>query len=111
MKDKRNPILTAFMVLKNKSTPLIVRSLSSGSKRLTEIENYVSCLNRKAVAESLQYLEDTKIIAKDVFVGTNKILTAYKLTDLGKAILPISDELEKFGKMYIESTKNVEDQD
>ena len=94
MKDKRNPILTAFMVLKNKSTPLIVRSLSSGSKRLTEIENYVSCLNRKAVAESLQYLEDTKIIAKDVFVGTNKILTAYKLTDLGKAILPISDELE-----------------
>lgn len=108
MKDKRNPIITAHMVLKNKYVPVIIKALSTKPKRLIEIESSIGCISRKLIAENLQYLEDVKIVTKDVFMNASKVLTNYRLTELGKLALSIAEELEKFGKVYIENTKTVD---
>lgn len=111
MKDKRNSIMTAYMVLKNKYVPVIIKALSTKPKRLIEIESSIGYINHKLIAKNLQYLEDVKIITKDIFMNANKVLTNYRLTDLGKLALSVTEELEKFGKMYIENTETIEDEE
>ena len=73
--------------------------LKAEKRRYSEIKNYLQDLSQGSLTKQLRELENDGVIKRDVYpVVPPKV--EYSLTEKGKALMPVLDMMEIFGKKY-----------
>lgn len=91
----------AMELLSKRWTALIVFQLLQGPQRFARIEGSLPNLSGKVLSERLKELEAEGIIKRDVFPET-PVRIEYKLTEKGKALAPLFDNILSWSSEWIE---------
>ncbi len=92
-------IAGAMEIIGNKWTALIIRDLTTGPKRFTELERSVGTINPRTLSQRLEDLRAHGIITKESFAEVPP-RCEYRLTDKGNDLVPILKQMAKWGDKY-----------
>jgi DNA-binding HxlR family transcriptional regulator len=79
--------------------PQIVRSLQSGAVRFTDLRAGIPHISDALLSERLKELESEGIVTRDV-TPTTPVLIEYHLTDRGRDLGTVMDELGKWAERW-----------
>ena len=94
-------IAAALRIIGQKWTTLIIRDLSSGSKRFSELERSVTGVNPRTLSQRLEKLEEYGIVSKKTFAEVPP-RTEYTMTQKGQDLIPILRQMASWGDKYQE---------
>jgi len=83
-----------------KWTALLVHDLSEGARRFSELERACPGISPRTLSERLRALEQERIIVRRSYAETPPRVE-YELTDKGEALLPIINEMRRFGHAWL----------
>lgn len=86
-------IASAMEILGHKWTALILRDLMPGPKHFCELQDSVGRINPRTLSQRLDYLQ-----LKDIVICSDN--NSYSLTDKGRALLPILQQMARWGTKY-----------
>lgn len=96
-KGKGCPVTAALQFIGDKWTVLIIRELSMGSKRTTELLSSLSPISSRTLLMRLREMENDNFIERTDY-GGNPPRVEYILTERGLLFLPFLYELKKLGE-------------
>ncbi|MGH7142111.1 MAG: winged helix-turn-helix transcriptional regulator [Candidatus Saccharimonadales bacterium] len=99
LEPKIGCIATAIEIIGSKWTALILRDLSSGSKRFCMLEKSVGKINPRTLSKRLDDLEAQGIISKQSFTERPPHIE-YTLTKKGRDLLPVLEQMAVWGNRY-----------
>src|ERR671910_203833 len=79
-----------------KWTALLVHDLSEGPRRFSELEHSCAGISPRTLAERLRGLEEIGVVERRSYAESPPRVE-YELTDKGEALLPIIEEMRRFG--------------
>jgi DNA-binding HxlR family transcriptional regulator len=85
-----------------KWTALLVHDLSEGARRFSELEHSCGGISPRTLSERLRALEQEGIVVRRSYPESPPRVE-YELTDKGEALLPIIDEMRRFGRDWLVS--------
>lgn len=94
--DPDCPVCLTADVVCAKWTLLLVRELSEGCSRFSELERSLTGISPRTLSLRLRALEDEGIVARDE--------SAYGLTEKGLALVPIIDVMRDYGERWLGGT-------
>ncbi len=97
--DMNCPVRRALDVLGGKWAFTIIYSLFDGTKRFKELERSIEGINTRMLVKELKLMEQHKIL-KRIAHATIPPTVEYTLTEKGKKLKPVLEELYKWGKEY-----------
>ena len=83
-----------------KWTLLLVRDLADGCSRFCELERSLAGISPRTLSLRLRALEEEGIVRRDTF-GEVPPRVEYALTEKGKALLPIIDDMRAYGEQWL----------
>jgi DNA-binding HxlR family transcriptional regulator len=83
-------------VIGGKWTALIVHDLSEGARRFSELEHSCPGISPRTLSERLRQMEAEGIVLRHSYPESPPRVE-YELTPKGRALLPIIDEMRRFG--------------
>jgi DNA-binding HxlR family transcriptional regulator len=86
---------SAFGILGKKWTGLILRVLSDGPKRFSDLSGTICNMSDRMLIERLKELEAMDIITRKIY-NEFPVKIEYKLTKKGNALKPVLDEIQKW---------------
>jgi DNA-binding HxlR family transcriptional regulator len=89
-------------ILGAKWTALIVHDLSEGARRFSELEHSCPGISPRTLSERLRALEESEILSRRSFQESPPRVE-YELTAKGEALLPIIEEMRRFGHDWLVS--------
>lgn len=92
-------IAGAMEIIGNKWTALILRDLTTGAKRFTELERSVGNINPRTLSQRLEDLQTHGIITKQSFAEVPP-RCEYSLTSKGEDLIPILEQMASWGDKY-----------
>lgn len=92
-------LAASLVVLGNKWTGLILREVSSGPKRFTELERGLEGISPRTLAQRLDDLVSYDILTKKSYAEMPPRVE-YTLTPKGKEIVPILKQMAEWGEKY-----------
>lgn len=92
-------------ILKGKWKIAIISCLSFGKRRFLELQREVEGIGAKMLSKELQDLETNGLVLRRV-CDTKPITVEYELTDYGRTLQDIIDEMVKWGKKHREKIQN-----
>lgn len=101
----RCPIRTTLELIGGKWKLLIVYQIADKSIRLSELKRQIPDISEKMLIQELKKLVDSNLVARHNF-GEVPPKVNYTLTSNGKKIIPLIDEIGKFGIDYIKSLQS-----
>ena len=87
-------------ILGAKWTAVLVHDLSEGSRRFTQLEHSCKGISPRTLSERLRALEQEEIVVRRSYAESPPRVE-YELTEKGEALLPIIDEMRRFGHDYL----------
>ena len=87
-------------ILGAKWTALLVHDLSEGARRFTELEAACPGISPRTLSERLRALEEQQIVERRSYAGRPPRVE-YELTAKGRGLLPIIDEMRRFGHTWL----------
>ena len=98
--EKKCPVTEMLYLIGGKWKPVILYSLKSEKRRFGEISARMPKISRKVLTEQLKELERDGLLTRTQF---NEIppRVEYELTELGKSLSPVLNEMEKWGQENI----------
>ena len=93
-------VAAASEIVGSKWTVLIVHDLSEGPRRFTELERSCAGISPRTLAERLRWLEAEEIVARQSYPESPPRVE-YALTEKGRALLPVIDEMRRFGHDWL----------
>ena len=97
------PITNALDVFGDKWTLVILRDLICGKKTYSQLADSPEKIPTNRLAERLKMLEAENILVKEQYQSRPKRYE-YLLTQKGKDILPVLQEMAKWGNKYFEGS-------
>jgi DNA-binding HxlR family transcriptional regulator len=91
---------SAFEILGKRWTGLIIRVLLDGPKRFKEIKELIPEMSDRMLTERFKELEAAGILERHVYPET-PVRIEYELTDMGRALQPIMDAVQKWADTWI----------
>jgi DNA-binding HxlR family transcriptional regulator len=91
--------MTAEIVC-GKWTLLLVRDLAAGCSRFCELERSLAGISPRTLSLRLRALEDAGIVERHTFAEVPPRVE-YALTDKGRALLPIIDDMRAYGEHWL----------
>lgn len=91
---------SAFEVMGKRWTGLIIRVLLTGPKRFKEMTDVIPNVSSKVLTERLKELECEGIVNREVYPEM-PVRIEYGLTEKGRELLPVLDELQKWAEKWI----------
>ena len=82
-------------------TAVLVHDLSEGPRRFTELEHSCSGISPRTLSERLRALEQEEIVVRRSYPESPPRVE-YELTEKGEALLPIIEEMRRFGHVWLE---------
>lgn len=98
--DVQCPIAATLGYIGGRWKTIILYFLSSGRKRFGEIGARIPTISRKVLTQQLKELERDGLIARTEYREIPPRVE-YSLTDLGKSLSSVFDEMASWGKQYI----------
>jgi DNA-binding HxlR family transcriptional regulator len=89
-------------IMSAKWTALLVHDLSEGPRRFSELERSCHGISPRTLSERLRALEHEGIVVRQSYAESPPRVE-YELTDKGAALLPIIDEMRRFGREWLRS--------
>lgn len=103
MKTKKKlpecPVATSVSLIGGKWKLLIIRNLKSRPWRFNELQRDLDGISQKVLTDSLRQMIDDGLVYRNDY-HENPPRVDYRLTDLGKEMMPIIDALADFGNYY-----------
>lgn len=99
------PLDSTLGILSGKWKSIIICRLMQGPHRFSGLQREIPGCTRRMLALQLDQLEKDKIISRSVNADTVPISTTYKLTNLGKSLVPIIRQMDEWGCMYLASVR------
>jgi DNA-binding HxlR family transcriptional regulator len=90
---------SCLQVLGNKWTALILRDLSDGPRRFTELERSLLHISPRSLSQRLDDLEKYQIITKKQFAESPPRVE-YTLTEKGRDFMPILKAMSAWGAKH-----------
>jgi DNA-binding HxlR family transcriptional regulator len=87
-------------IIGSKWTALLVHDLSEGPRRFSQLEHSCSGISPRTLAERLRTLEQEGIVFRRSYAESPPRVE-YELTDKGEALLPIIEEMRRFGHVHL----------
>jgi len=84
-------------IIGSKWTAVIVHDLSEGARRFSELERSCPGISPRTLSERLRVLEQEGIIVRT----SARRRVDYELTPKGQALLPIIEEMRRFGHEWL----------
>lgn len=97
--DENCPIKNVVEILGGKWAFSIIYFLLQGTKRFKEIEHGITGINTRMLVKELKSMQENKILTRKAY-PTVPPTVEYTLTEKGKKLEPILQELYKWGKAY-----------
>lgn len=92
-------------IIAGKWKPLIIHHIgNSGVIRYGELKRKIPTINERVLSRQLRELEEQKLISRKVYDEVPPKVE-YSITEIGKTLTPILNELGKWGKKYNENIK------
>ena len=91
------PIAGALQLIGDKWTMLVVRDLSAGPKRTTELLEDLHPISSRTLMGRLREMEQDELILRNNYGGLPRRVE-YELTERGRRLLPLLDALMKAGQ-------------
>ncbi|MDB5166114.1 MAG: hxlR 2 [Candidatus Saccharibacteria bacterium] len=95
-------IANAMQIIGNKWTALILRDLSAGPKRFSELEKSVGGINPRTLSQRLDDLEAHGIVTKRSYAEVPPRIE-YTLTSKGTDLIPVLKQMASWGEKYYDS--------
>lgn len=92
-------IAGAMEIIGNKWTALILRDLTTGPKRFSELEKSVGGINPRTLSQRLEDLVEHQIITKKTFAEVPP-RCEYTLTEKGLDLVPVLQQMAAWGDKY-----------
>jgi DNA-binding HxlR family transcriptional regulator len=93
------PTLDATQMLTKRWTVLLVKKLLDGPQRFSEMEGSL-LISGRILSERLRELEMEELIKRHVYPDI-PVRVEYELTDKGRAMRPIIEEIEIWAKAWV----------
>ncbi len=91
---------SAFQLLGKRWTGLIIQVLLTGPKRFKDIAEIIPNMSDRMLTERFKELEAAGILVRHVYPET-PVRIEYELTEKGKALKPVMDEVQKWGEEWV----------
>jgi DNA-binding HxlR family transcriptional regulator len=82
---------------------LLIRDLAEGHSRFCELERSLAGISPRTLSLRLRALEEEGIVERDTF-GEVPPRVEYALTEKGRALLPIIDDMRSYGERWLGAT-------
>lgn len=99
------PVARAAAIVGSKWTLLIIRDLSAGSRRFTELERSLEGISPKTLSERLRVLEHQGIVRRTAYAPA-PTRVEYSLTGMGRGLIPVVESLRSYGEKYLSIPDN-----
>jgi DNA-binding HxlR family transcriptional regulator len=83
-----------------KWTAILVHDLSEGPRRFSELERACPGISPRTLSERLRALEHDDVLERHSYAETPPRVE-YELTEKGEALLPIIEEMRRFGHSWL----------
>lgn len=93
------PIARVSKIIQGKWTMVIIHVLSEGTLRFSEIHRRLPHITDANLTKDLRTLEANGVIHREVYPVVPPRVE-YSLTDMGKAFLPILDDINLWAEKY-----------
>ncbi len=98
-------IEVSLEIISGKWNALILWTLGTqGTKRFGELKKSISGITQKMLTQQLKYLEKYGLVNRTAYPEVPPVVE-YALTDMGKKLIPILNELDIWGKEFVEQNK------
>ncbi len=94
------PVTAMLELIGGKWKPVILYCIRSDKRRFGEIAARIPDISRKVLTEQLKELELDGLVVREQFKEIPPRVE-YSLTELGKSLSPVLNEMEKWGSVYI----------
>src|SRR6204780_2816771 len=98
--DETCPVCMTAQIVCGKWTLLLVRDLATGRSRFCELERSLAGISPRTLSLRLRALEDEGIVERHTFPEVPPRVE-YALTDKGRALLPIIDDMRAYGEDWL----------
>jgi DNA-binding HxlR family transcriptional regulator len=89
----------AFELLGKRWTGLIIRSLLSGAKRFSDIQDIIPALSARMLTERFKELEEQGILTRKVYPEM-PVRIEYELTEKGRDLEKSMNEIQKWAEKW-----------
>lgn len=93
------PVEAVSEIIGQKWVALIIRDLASGAKRFGELQHSMN-IQPRVLSMKLQDLEADGLVTRRIFAEIPP-RTEYTLTDRGRLLVPIIDDMRRIGKDFL----------
>lgn len=98
--DETCSVAACAEIIGAKWTALLVHDLSEGPRRFSELEHSCRGISPRTLSERLRWLEGEDILVRRSYAESPPRVE-YELTEKGAALLPIIDEMRRFGHAHL----------
>lgn len=94
------PVARTAELIGNKWTPLILRDLSEGQRRFSQLERSLCGISPKTLSERLKRLEEAEVLTRRCYPEVPPRVE-YALTDKGNALMPVIESMRLYGQRWL----------
>ncbi|HEY2182356.1 MAG TPA: helix-turn-helix domain-containing protein [Solirubrobacteraceae bacterium] len=98
--DETCPVCRTADIVCGKWTLLLVRELAAGTSRFCELERELAGISPRTLSLRLRALEEEAIVERHTFAEVPPRVE-YALTEKGRALLPIIDDMREYGSAWL----------
>jgi DNA-binding HxlR family transcriptional regulator len=102
------PVCRTAEIVCSKWTMLVIRDLAEGHSRFCELERSLAGISPRTLSLRLRALEEEGIVARRTFPEVPPRVE-YALTEKGRALLPIIDDMREYGRRWLPEVEGCED--
>jgi DNA-binding HxlR family transcriptional regulator len=96
------PVSACAEILSGKWTILLIRDLAEGRSRFSELERSLEGISPRTLSLRLRALEEQGIVSRRTYPEVPPRVE-YSLTDKGKALVPIIDDMRAYGRQWLDA--------
>lgn len=94
------PVARTAEIISGKWTLLIIRDLTTGTKRFSELERSLDGISPKTLSERLVALEREGVLSRRTYAEVPPRVE-YSLTDKGQALAGVIEEMRLYGRVWL----------
>ena len=94
------PVARTAEIISGKWTLLIIRDLTTGTKRFSELERSLEGISPKTLSERLCSLEREGVLSRRTFAEVPPRVE-YSLTEKGQALAGVIEEMRLYGRTWL----------
>ncbi|MBY0087824.1 helix-turn-helix transcriptional regulator [Brevibacillus sp. M2.1A] len=98
------PVEVGLQLISGKWKPRIIYELLKDTRRFGELQRLIPEVSRHVLTVQLRELENSEIVVRQVY-PTVPPKVEYSLTDFGKSVAPILEQMIEVGEQYISRQK------